>query len=176
MHVLTPARDIPQSPRYFTIDLPEKGAHAFKMPTYGVIDRVTDFARVEMASVLLPVTTEDLIAWEAVVVAHKAEHGDSVPPPEAPQVTAAPDFVAVREVVSAALVGAAWFHRGMVLDTPTDLSDLRAYGAAVADELQDRGYNYAEIGHLGDAVRTAMITYYNAGMNLKSEAIAAGKP
>lgn len=169
MHAI-PARDIPKTARYVTLELPGKGAHAFRLPTFGVIDQLTGWAIERLAAVVPPVSPEVLAAYQEALAAHTEG-----PPPEMPRVKVAANYIAVHEVVSAALVGAAWYGRGTALDTVLDLDNLAAYGAAVADELQDRDYTYAEIAQLGDQLRHAMIVYFNAGMAIKTEAIAAGK-
>lgn len=172
MRPLTPARTIPTSARYLAVKLGERGEHHFKMPLYGTVQRLVEWAQARMDAVLPPVPDEDMEAWRAAVAATPS----GATPPDMPTRKAAPDFVPVHEVVSAALVGAAWFHRGLALDARTDLDDLDAYGAAVAEELEEYGYAYTEIAALGNAVRVALVDYFNAGMTAKAEAIAAGKP
>ena len=60
----------------------------------------------------------------------------------------------------AAAVGLSWHHRAIELETPepdgTSLDDVRRYGEAVLDELQDR-YSLAQLECLGAACCTEVI-------------------
>jgi len=106
--------------RYWTVDAPGKGPHVFRAPYYGV------------GACLLEAMSKH---------ARDPEEEDT----RSLQVKSM-DILPVAGMV----LGACWYHSGHELETVLDLKNLTPasledYGVAVAEELQEAGYNILDI-------------------------------
>jgi hypothetical protein len=191
MHPLPAKRVVPSGPRYLAVDLPGRDVHHFRLPTYGLCATIIRLYADESKAIRPPVTDAD--AAQAEMRADMAREMVGLCVGDAPEIADlrarllaladAPvrslptwsDAIAMEERVNGAILGLAWFNQVADLDTMrAEGESLTAYGARVADELEERGYTYAEIQHLGTAVYNAIIAHHNAGQKLKTEARAEG--
>lgn len=150
MRPLPKPRETPKGSRYFDVKT-AKGAHHFRLPTYGV--------------------AASLLRW-----AEEQERSAGLRPAEGEEPVGEWDGqVATRERVSAAVLGTCWFHRGMEVEAIRADLTWDAFADAVAEELVDADYTFGECRDLAATVRARLVRFYNDGVAIKEEARAEGK-
>ena len=122
----------PDSPRYWTVDVPGRGLHTFRTPYFGI------------ATACLQVLAE---APPVAKQPELPEKPTSEQLAEAGRISLATLTTAVP--YAGLLVGACWAHPAFALQAvmPADLmgGPLLAYGHAVAEELQDADYSMLDL-------------------------------
>jgi hypothetical protein len=132
-----PLLTIPDSPRYWTVDVPgagpTSGPHHFRTPYFGVATAVLAALNTSPASPPM------------------IELGPEPTPAEyAEQRRQALAVLTLAVPFAGLVVGACWWHRGFALESVLPLADLSpasllAYGHEVAAELQDAEYSMLDL-------------------------------
>lgn len=192
MHPLRTKRTIPPGPRYAELALPGRPPHHVRMPSYGTCATVirlyaeeqkclpratadTSILTEERHAEIVRETVADVLTLCAEVPDETRERIAALATPAPPIRAVWSAAVDLEERANGMLIGLAWFHEAADLDTVRGADEpLLDYGARVADELEERGYTYAELSWLGNRVYNLMVAYYNAGQKLKTEAQAEG--
>lgn len=126
---------------WFAVDVPGRGAHAFRLPRAAVRDEL--LALFGASRFGMTGTREEIQAAVAAGLAARDVRTTAT-------VRATDDAVG-------AVLGAMWRHETLDLDTERgafrdDLPGLRRYGSAVMDEIQDAGYTDEQQRELIEAV------------------------
>ena len=136
--------------RYVVLDVPGRGPHAFRFPTYGRCSELIQFVQ---SAPPAPESVDgkwrlDDPAWAAFQVGEDQTDG--------------------------ALLGVCWWHESAEVEASREGRDLAEYGESVVNELVDHGYRQAEYHALAVALYLRLIEFHNAGRAMHHEARAEG--
>ena len=134
MQKLIQPRTIPDSPIYFEIDVPGKGAHHFRLP------------RPSMAARLLQPMISGGI-WTATAEGGGIDQASAL----------------LSEEAVGAAIGICWRHVALELETKRahhdrDADGMLDYGCAVLEELYEGGYSVEDMGPIISQVGTRLLT------------------
>jgi len=131
---LTHPRTIPDSPIYFSVDVPGKGPHAFRLPRPSMAARLVS-----------PMISSGI--WDAGESGAKMSQASAL---------------LTEEAVGAA-VGTCWRHETLEIEAKRshhdrDADGLLDYGSAVLEELYEEGYSTEDLTPIISAVGSRLLT------------------
>ena len=128
---LNPPRAIPDRPHYFTIDLENRPAHHFRVPSLSKSAKLIRF--VQASGVVDNATDADFLAANL------------------------PEILAVQ----GAVIGQCWYNAAATFEAkPADFPSLGDYGEQIQEELHEAGYKLAELNTMWAALVDRLVSSF----------------